>query len=97
MQIRELEQWPPSVWVTTGTTRLIPDLATATIKSVHAEEECVFFRFEDRDKVYGTVLVLSDDHLARRVRFTLQGAIGKTVQDAGELVVEEIRRIRFDK
>jgi len=93
MQLRDLEQWPPSVWATTGTTRLIPDLATATIKSVHAEGECVFLRFEDGGKVYGTALVFSDKHLARRVAFTLKKTIGKTIQDAGELTVEELRYI----
>jgi hypothetical protein len=97
MQIRDLEQWPPSVWVTTGTTGLIPDLATAIIKSVRAEEECVFLRFEDRGKVYGTALVLSDGHLARRVAFTLKDAIDKTVQGAGELMVKEVRAIRIKK
>lgn len=95
MQIRDLEQWPPSVWATTGSTRLIPDLATATIKSVRAEEECVFLRFEDRGKVYGTVLVLSDDHLARRVAFTLKNAIGITIQDAGGLEVEPLRYLNI--
>lgn len=97
MQIRDLEQWPISVWATTGTAKLIPDLPTTTIKNVRAGEECVFLRCEDRGKGYGTVLVLRDDHLARRVALTLKNAIGTTVQDAGELVVEEIRYIRTKK
>ena len=93
MQIRDLEQWPPSVWATTGSTRLIPDLATATIKSVRDEGECVFLSFADGGKVYGTAFVFSDKHSARQVAFTLKNAIGKTVKDAGVLEVEKIRYI----
>ena len=95
MQIRDLGHWPPSVWVTTGITRLIPDLATARIKSVRVDEECVFLRFEGGDKIYGTALVLNDKHSARCVNSTLQKAIGKTVKDAGDLEVEKIRVVRF--
>jgi hypothetical protein len=97
MQIRDLEHWPPSVWVTTGSTRLIPDLAAATIKSVHADGECVFLRFADGGKAYGTALVLSNKHLARCVNFTLKKAIGKTTQNAGELEVEQLRYIDMDE
>ncbi len=87
MQIRDLEQWPPSIWVTTGSTRLIPDLATATIKSVHGEGECVFLSLEDGGKVYGPTLVFNDNHSPRQVAFTLKNAIGKTIKDAGALEI----------
>ena len=97
MQICDLEQWPPSVWATTGSTRLLPDLATAIIKSVHADGECVFLRFADGGKVYGTALVFGEKHLARCVNFTLKKAIGKTIQDAGQLVVEQLRYIDMDE
>jgi hypothetical protein len=60
---------------------------------VRHEEECVFLRFEDGDKIYGTALVFSDKHSARCVNFTLQKAIGKTVKDAGELEIEKLRYI----
>ncbi len=97
MQIRDLEQWPPSVWATTGSTRLIPDLATAIIKSVRSSGEAVSIRVADQGKEYVTALVFIDDHLERRVNFTLKNAIGKTIPEAGQLVVEEIRAIHVKK
>ena len=77
MQIRDLEQWPPSVWVTTGSTRLTPDSSTATIKNSRADGKFVWLRVEDQGQEYATTLVLSDEHLARRVNFTFKMPLEK--------------------
>jgi hypothetical protein len=97
MQIRDLEQWPPSVWVTTGSTRLMPNLSTATIKNSRADGKFVRLRVEDQGQEYPTTLVFSDGHLARQVNYTLKKAIRKTIQDSAQLVVEEIRYIHMEK
>ncbi|MDD1779153.1 MAG: hypothetical protein LUQ65_13380 [Candidatus Helarchaeota archaeon] len=97
MKIRDLEQWPPSVWATTGSTRLIPNLASAIIKSVRTNGEAVSLRVDDQNKEYVTALVFIYDHSARGVALTLKDAIGKTIQDAGELVVKKVRSIRVKK
>ncbi len=94
MQIRDLEQWPPSVWVTTGPANPSPNLATATIKEIHAMGKSLVLSFIDQAQEYKATITLLDRLLARRVKYTLiRGAIGKTVWFANDLVIEE--KIQF--
>jgi hypothetical protein len=87
MQIRDLEQWPPSVWVTSGFTKLTPDLATAIIKDVQLGEKSVALSLNDQGQEYNITIGPFDQHCAMWVVFRLWNAIGKTVQDAGELEI----------
>lgn len=87
MQIRDLEQWPPSVWATTGTTTLTPDLPTAIIKDVQLKGEYVALSLDDLGQEYKSSIGPFKQHFASWVFLTLKGAIGKTVQDAGTLAV----------
>ena len=80
MHIRDLKQWPPSVGVTS-------DLSTAIIKDVQLGVESVALSFNDQGQDYNTTIGPFDQHFARWVVFRLWNAIGKTVQDAGELEI----------
>jgi len=84
MQIRDLVPWPP-VFVGWGTRTA--DSSTATIKRVRAEGKHVRLSVDDQGREYNTTMGLDDDDLAKRVGGTLQGAIGKIVQDVGALEV----------
>jgi hypothetical protein len=85
MQIRDLEQWPPSVWAPSGS-KLMPDISTATITSVQIKGKSLILSVDDRGERYSGYFGVDADKL-KRVARTLKGAIGKTVQDAGMIEV----------
>jgi hypothetical protein len=88
MQICDLEQWPPSGWVTTGSSRLIPDSATSTLTAIRVKGKSLTLSIEDRGKHYSTAFELSDDDLAKRVARTIKGCgIGKVLPEIGKLKV----------
>ncbi len=94
MKIRELEQWPPSVWVTTGVSKLTPNLATATIKNVHTTDKSLVLILMDEGQEYKGTIGLLDRALARLVKLTLlREAIGKTLWFANELEIKD--KVRF--
>jgi hypothetical protein len=98
MQIRELfGQWPQFwVWGAAGSTwLLVTKLPTATIKGALLKGDRVALFVDNQGQEFNTTIGPFDDqHLAKRVSATLKGAIGKTVQDAGNLEVKEVREIR---
>ena len=94
MKIRDLEQWPPSVW----SSAKLPNYSTAILTGVRREGKHLKLSVEDQGQEINTAIgPFEDDHLARRVALTLKDAVAKTIQDAGELVVKEIRFIDVKK
>jgi len=86
MQIRDLIPWPPVFF---GWSTRTADYLTATIKHVRAEGKRVRLSVDDQGREYNTTMGLDDDALAKRVARTLKDAIGKTVQDASVLEVQD--------
>jgi hypothetical protein len=84
MQIRDLEQWPPSESATSGP-KLKPDDSTAIITGVRAEGKHVKLSIDDQGQGHSITIGSFNDALAKRVARTLKDAIGKTIQDAGML------------
>ena len=90
MRIRDVKQWPPSGW----SSGEVPNYFTAIITGVRRESKHLKVSVEDQGQKPNTGIWSSeDDHLVRRVASTLKDAIPITMQDAGELVVQEVRFI----
>ncbi len=95
MKMRDLEQWPPSVWVPMGASKLTPDLTTATIKNVQTKDKSLALTLADEGQEYKATIRFLDRSLTRLVKLTLmRGAMGKTVWLANELEIKDM--VRFN-
>ena len=79
--IRDVIEWPPSVWAgAIGT----PSAATAKIdEAVIRRKNLIRLRVTDEGRTYTTSIEITDDSLHSRIVQVLSGAKGRTLLDAG--------------
>ncbi len=88
MQVVDLEYWPPSVWVSAGSTGFQPNFSTAVITDVKlSQEKFLALAVDDQGGEYTTTIGPYDQKLARKLSLILKEAIGKTLEEAGSLAV----------
>lgn len=86
--ISDLKDWPIGVWIASGSGRMIPEFATAKLRSVKVKGSEIHLTVVDRDGEYSSVLIAENVAEAKRAGEALSGAVNARLEDSGRVEFE---------